>query len=215
MLDYERQYWASGLKRVAGIDEAGRGPLAGPVYAAAVIFDPAFAESELSGILNGLTDSKKISENARVTFYHILKESPHVETGLGIAEAEEIDSVNILRATHKAMARAVEALSSPPEYILVDGLPVKGLLQPSTAIVKGDSKSLSIAAASVIAKVSRDFRMQALDKVYPQYGFLNHKGYGTEAHMAALAKYGPCPEHRRSFEPVRSALGLGQQEMDF
>jgi ribonuclease HII len=193
---------------VAGIDEAGRGPLAGPVVASAVVLDRAFAEAEERGLLDGLTDSKQLSEAARESFYRILTASAAVQIGVGIADVEEIDALNILRATHVAMGRAVAALPSLPDHALVDGLAVKGLPCPSTAIVRGDSRSLSIAAASVVAKVVRDGRMRELDRLYPRYGFAQHKGYGSPAHVQALFEYGPCPIHRRTFRPVRDAAAI-------
>ena len=208
MLEYERQFWARGMRRLAGVDEAGRGPLAGPVMAAAVIIDPSFAEAEEHGQLEGLTDSKQLSEGRRNFFFEILMRSQFVEKSVGTADSREIDELNILRATHLAMARAVGGLAVLPEHVLVDGLPVHGLPCESTAIVSGDAKSLSIAAASVIAKVTRDSLMKKLDGIYSQYGFARHKGYGTRAHMQALLEYGPSPEHRRSFRPVREAAEI-------
>jgi ribonuclease HII len=208
LLRFEREFWEKGVNRLAGVDEAGRGPLAGPVMAAAVIFEPGFAGAEENGILKGLTDSKKLSESRRDHFFDILMNSDHVEAGVGVAETSEIDDLNILRATHVAMARAVNALSSVPDHVLVDGLPVRGLPCTSTAIIRGDSKSLSIAAASIVAKVTRDARMKELDRLYPQYGFARHKGYGSKVHIQALLEFGPCPIHRRSFRPVREAADI-------
>jgi ribonuclease HII len=215
VLEYERQHWCQGITRLAGVDEAGRGPLAGPVVAGAVLMPPDYAESEFDGIFSRLTDSKKLTEKRREEFFSLLNESTSVEIGVGISTVEEIDEINILRATHLAMARAVDAIKPSPEYVLVDGLPVKGLSCQSTAIVKGDSKSLLIAAASVIAKVTRDYMMLELDEQYPGYGFARHKGYGTKIHMAALKSIGASPVHRKSFAPVREVLGLGQQKMGF
>lgn len=209
MLEFERRFWNEGCGRLAGIDEAGRGPLAGPVVAAVVVFDRAFAEAEEHGLLRHVTDSKQLSPSAREAAYRLLLEAAAaVEIGVGMADAEEIDRLNILRATHAAMARAVRALSRPPEHALVDGLAVSGLPCPSTPIVGGDAKSLSVAAASIVAKVVRDARMRELDRLYPQYGFAQHKGYGTAAHAQALLEYGPCPEHRLTFRPVQDAIGL-------
>ena len=207
MLRFERQYWDTGVDRLAGVDEAGRGPLAGPVVASAVIFTRSFAEAEEHGRLDGLTDSKKLSAARREHFFRILKSSP-VEIGVGLADVAEIDDINILQATYLAMARAVAALPRLPQHVLVDGNPVKGLPCPSTAIVKGDSLSLSIAAASVVAKVTRDNLMRELDLLYPEYGFARHKGYGSAAHIQALLEHGPCPVHRRTFAPVRDALTI-------
>ena len=211
MLSFERQFWNQGFNRLAGVDEAGRGPLAGPVVAAAVVFDRAFVEREADGALRGLTDSKQLSESRRERFYDLLRTSPHADVGVGMAEINEIASLNILRATHEAMARAVANLAAPPDVILVDGLPVKGFPCLSAAIVKGDSKSLSIAAASVVAKVTRDAIMRDMDRLYPQYGFARHKGYGSRAHMRALLEYGPCPAHRVTFRPVREAAELQER----
>jgi ribonuclease HII len=214
VLRFEREFWEKGVNRLAGVDEAGRGPLAGPVMAAAVIFEPGFAAAEENGILKGLTDSKKLSESRRDHFFEILMNSAHVEAGVGVAETAEIDDLNILRATHVAMARAVNALPSVPDHVLVDGLPVRGLPCASTAIIRGDSKSLSIAAASIVAKVTRDARMKELDRLYPQYGFARHKGYGSRVHIQALLEFGPCPIHRRSFRPVREAADIRSRAGD-
>ena len=202
MLDFERRAWASGLRRVAGMDEAGRGPLAGPVVAAAVLFHQAFLEREADAALRGLTDSKQLSESRREYFFQILSASPSLLFGIGQAEVEEIDTHNILAATHLAMSRALMRISPLPDHVLVDGLPVPGLPCPSTAIVGGDGRSLSIAAASVLAKVTRDRLMVELDARYPEYGFARHKGYGTKEHLEALRRLGPCSCHRRSFGPV-------------
>lgn len=208
MLRFERQCWESGLIRPAGVDEAGRGPLAGPVVAAAVVMEREFAEREISAALDGLNDSKQLTEQRREAFFKILTSSPSISFSVGMASVEEIDSLNILAATHVAMARAVAGLSVRPDHVLVDGLPVKGLGVPSTAIVKGDSKSLFIAAASVVAKVTRDRIMCELDAKYPEYGFSRHKGYGSARHMRALLEHGPSEAHRRSFRPVREALEI-------
>jgi ribonuclease HII len=196
--------------RIAGIDEAGRGPLAGPVVAGAVIFDARFVQREEFGLLKGLTDSKQLSAARRESFYELLERSPpDVEIAVGIADCEEIDRLNILRATHAAMARALHGLPAPPpDFVLLDGLPVAGFPAPCRAIVGGDALSLSIAAASVVAKVVRDRLMVALDERYPAYGFAAHKGYGTAAHMRALLEHGPCPIHRRTFRPVREAAEI-------
>lgn len=213
MLRFERQYWDSGCREVAGVDEAGRGPLAGPVVAAAVILKRSFADVEEHGLLAGLTDSKRLSRKSRELFFDVLRESPHVRIGVGIADVDEIDALNILGATRAAMARAVADLVFLPDHILVDGLPLDGLPAPSTAIVKGDSRSLSIAAASVIAKVTRDARMRELHLQYPEYGFAQHKGYGSRAHIQALFEHGPSPVHRRSFRPVLEAENI-RRRMD-
>lgn len=206
MLRHEREHWSAGRPRVGGVDEAGRGPWAGPVTAACVVFAPDFAAREEHGQLAGLTDSKRLSPRRREAFDALLRACPDVAFGLGLASVEEIDRLNILRATHLAMRRAVEALPCPPDVLLVDGRPVPGLPVPSTALVGGDRRSLSIAAASVLAKVARDRIMTALEGEHPGYGFAAHKGYGTAAHHAALLRLGPCPHHRRSFRPVRECI---------
>ena len=208
MLQFERQAWEQGVVRLAGVDEAGRGPLAGPVVAAAVVFERAFLEAEQHGLLRDVDDSKTLSESQRDALYALLTERCPLVMGVGLADVAEIDSLNILRATHLAMARALNALPALPERALVDGLPVSGLPCPSQAIVDGDARSLIIAAASIIAKVTRDRLMRELDRQYPVYGFAQHKGYGTRAHMQALLQHGPCLAHRRSFRPVRDALGI-------
>lgn len=202
MLQFEQDAWAQGARRLVGVDEAGRGPLAGPVVAAAVVFARDFLETEASRSLQGLTDSKQLSAKRRELFYDLLVSNPEIEVGVGIVSADEIDALNILRATHLAMARAIQQLAPLPDLALVDGLPVQGLPVPHRAIVGGDGLSLSIAAASVVAKVTRDRLLVELAAQYPNYGFDRHKGYGTRAHLAALQRYGPCSAHRRSFAPV-------------
>jgi ribonuclease HII len=200
VLLYEKEAWTSGFLRLAGVDEAGRGPLAGPVVAAAVIFDPDYIQNELKSTYAGLTDSKVLSEAQREQYFSILTESPGTIIGTGIVEAGEIDRINILKATHKAMAAAIEQVI--PQFALIDGLPVKGLPCESKSIVKGDALSISISAASIIAKVTRDRLMKKLDARYPGYGFANHKGYGTKEHLLALQKCGITPAHRKTFRPV-------------
>jgi ribonuclease HII len=200
---FERAALRHGAKIIAGVDEAGRGPLAGPVVAAAVILPDGYK-------LPGLNDSKQLSAEQRDAFFLTLTNDPLVRFGVGIVEAEWIDRINILQATHRAMAEALRRLPLPPDHVLVDGLPVKSLTIPQTAIVKGDARSFSIAAASVIAKVTRDRLMLALHARYPAYGFDQHKGYPTPEHLAALRAHGPCPEHRRTFGPVREKLVQGE-----
>ena len=208
-LSFERAFWREHPSAaLAGVDEAGRGPLAGPVIAAALMMPPEVAEAGLAGDLRDLTDSKQLRASRRESFYEQLTSMPEVCMGVGWCSAAEIDDLNILCATHLAMRRAVQSLSKRPDHVLVDGLPVKGLPCDSTAIVKGDAKSLLIAGASVVAKVLRDRRMQELDQQYPGYGFGRHKGYGTHDHVCALLHLGPCPEHRRSFRPVQDALQM-------
>jgi ribonuclease HII len=208
VLFFERQAWSALCRRVAGVDEAGRGPLAGPVVAAAVVFPPELILAELYGDFSGLTDSKQLTRIQRDFFYKRLTETPGIEIGVGIGDVDLIDRLNILRATHHVMAEALNRLPSLPDLALVDGLPVPGLPCRSQAIVGGDGRSLSIAAASVIAKVTRDRIMEEMDRCYPGYGFARHKGYGTQVHIRALLDLGPCPIHRRSFRPVREAMGV-------
>ena len=194
-LSRERALRARWFFLIAGVDEAGRGPLAGPVVAAAVILPDGFT-------LEGLTDSKKISAARREKFYTALTTTAEILWAVASADVEEIDRLNILRATHLAMARALGGLPQKPDHALVDGLPVHGLPVPQTALVGGDTLSLSIAAASIIAKVTRDRLMVGLDEHYQQYGFARHKGYGVRDHLEALRQHGPCPVHRRTFQPV-------------
>lgn len=186
---------ARGLTRVVGVDEAGRGPLAGPVAAAAVILPRGFRDP-------GLDDSKKLSAKKREALYQILTGDPRVRWAVALASPTEIDTLNILRATHLAMRRAVEQLGVVPDHCLVDGLPVRGFAWPHDGIVKGDGRSLSIAAASILAKVTRDRLLRDIDAEFPLYGFAKHQGYGTKQHLEALRIHGPCCHHRRSFEPV-------------
>ena len=186
----------SGL--VCGVDEAGRGPLAGPVIAAAVIF-------EKGRIPKGLDDSKKLSAPVREKFYAQIYDFA-VAVGVGEASVDEIDLVNIRQATHLAMARAVRSLAPAPAFALVDGNDAPALPCPCETIIGGDGRSVSIAAASIIAKVTRDRMMAALHEIHPEYGWASNKGYGTEAHLLALKRHGPTPYHRRSFAPVHNML---------
>ena len=206
MLRYEQAAWASGVLRVAGVDEAGRGPLAGPVVAAAVLFDAEFLQAEAQRSLVRLTDSKKVTAKSRESFFKLLTASPDIQFSIGIVDAGTIDRINILRATHLAMSQALDGMNPLPDLALVDGRPVPGLPCEHRAIVRGDGLSLSIAAASIIAKVTRDRLMDALDIEYPEYGFARHKGYGTALHLEALRRIGPAPCHRRSFAPVRNCM---------
>jgi ribonuclease HII len=207
---FERGLLTQGVTRIAGVDEVGRGPLAGPVIAAAVILPEPWITEGMPGELEDLNDSKQLSAAQRERFFGILTTTPCVRIGLGRVEPGRIDSINILKATHEAMNLALAALlranapnALPPGHVLVDGLRVKAITLPQTAIVKGDSKSYSIAAASVIAKVTRDRFMDECDARFPGYGFAAHKGYGTPAHLDAIRRLGPCPIHRRSFAPMR------------
>ncbi|PLX80740.1 MAG: ribonuclease HII [Desulfuromonas sp.] len=194
---FEERARQDGFLRVAGIDEAGRGPLAGPVVAAAVILPEKFD-------LPGLTDSKQLSEKQRHTLFPEIRRQAAV--GLGISSPEEIDSINILQATLLAMQRAIETLRGGTDFLLIDGITPLPVTTPQKTLKKGDSRSLSIAAASVIAKVVRDRMMHGYDRRYPDYAFARHKGYGSAAHRAAIAKHGPCPIHRRSFGGVKEYL---------
>ncbi|NWH07125.1 MAG: ribonuclease HII [Alphaproteobacteria bacterium] len=182
---------------VAGVDEAGRGPWAGPVVAAAVILDPA-------RVPFGLNDSKKVSEARREALYEAIMAQALAVHYCAI-EAEEIDRLNILEATMRAMAASVQALKVAPHCVLIDGNRAPPLPIRTRTLIKGDAQSLSIAAASIIAKVTRDRIMQARDAIFPDYGFARHKGYGTAQHEAALYRFGPCTEHRQSFAPVKKA----------
>ncbi|KAB7693807.1 MAG: ribonuclease HII [Plesiomonas shigelloides] len=185
---------------IAGVDEVGRGPLVGAVVTAAVILDPARP-------IVGLADSKKLSEKKRLALFDEIKEKA-LAWSLGRAEPHEIDELNILHATMLAMQRAVAGLPITPEFVLIDGNRCPALPMPAQAVVKGDSKVAEISAASILAKVTRDREMAQLDAQYPQYGFAKHKGYPTADHLRLLAEHGAIAEHRRSFAPVKRALGL-------
>ena len=202
--EFELALWQQGVRRVAGVDEAGRGPLAGPVVAAAAIFPPEWA-ARLPSELAGLNDSKQLTEARREGFFAFLTTCPEIEFAVARVDAPQIDVLNILQATHRAMNDALSQLRSLPPHALVDGRPVKTLGVPQTAIVKGDARSYSIAAASVLAKVTRDQLMVEYSAQFPEYGFATHKGYGTAQHLAAIAKFGPCPIHRKSFAPLKPA----------
>ncbi|MFL2479023.1 MAG: ribonuclease HII [Verrucomicrobiales bacterium] len=198
----ENELIQKGHKYIAGIDEAGRGPLAGPVVAAAVILPTHYS----SKVLN---DSKKISPKVREQLYDELTDSKSgVIWSFSVVSAEVIDEINILNATYRAMSESALSLEIEPSFAIIDGKPVKGFPYPYQSVIKGDEKSLSIAAASIIAKVERDRLMLKYTKQYPQYGFDRHKGYGTKLHLSALEKFGACPIHRRSFAPVRRAQEL-------
>ena len=196
---YEKKLRALGAIRVAGIDEAGRGALAGPVVAAAVILPEKFRHRKLR-------DSKQLLPELRQKIYDELVAREDTVWSIGVVDSVEIDAINILRATHKAMRLALETLDATPEHVLIDGLPVSPFPLPQTAIIDGDCISLSIAAASVIAKVTRDRLMREFCTHFPQYCFSQHKGYGTELHLTKLHEHGPCAIHRRSFEPVAQPL---------
>ena len=191
LLHFERELWNMDYTYVAGIDEAGRGPLAGPVVAAAVIFPK-------GTYISGVDDSKKVSANKRELLYTEIMNTSY-SVGVGVVSEKEIDRTNILQATFQAMHKALEVLTVHPQFILVDGRELPGSPCSQNAIVGGDSRSFSIAAASIVAKVTRDRIMSDYDQQFPEYGFARHKGYATSEHRAALAKYGPCDIHRRSF----------------
>jgi ribonuclease HII len=203
----EQALLAQGARNVAGVDEAGRGPLAGPVVAAAVILPTVWVEAGMPTELAGLNDSKQLTPAQRARYFDLLTTNPQVQVGIARVEPEVIDAINILEATHEAMRLAVAQLSPAPDHLLVDGFVIKPLALPQTALVKGDCRSYSIAAASVVAKVTRDRLMEQYDRLFPGYGFGQHKGYGTPRHLAALSKLGPCPIHRRSFAPLRPKQG--------
>jgi len=195
MLQKERAYYSPSVKLIVGIDEAGRGPLAGPVYAAAVVFPSSFENEEIN-------DSKKLSPKKRERLFSLIKEQA---LGYGIASvsAEEIDRINIYEATKVAMMDALSQIKVPYDLVITDAMPLKGVKVPLVAMIKGDANCLNVAAASILAKVSRDHYLEELDRQYPQYGFKKHKGYGTKQHLAALAAYGPIPGvHRKTFAPV-------------
>lgn len=191
---FEARAWRAGLHRVAGIDEAGRGPLAGPVVAAAVVIAP-------DRRIAGLADSKVLAPERRVELYEIIV-GRAVAIGVGMADHETIDTVNILRATCLAMMRAVAELAVSPDFVLTDFVRLPELACPQQNLVHGDARCASIAAASIVAKVTRDRLMLEVDKQFPEYGFARHKGYATPDHLAALDRYGPCPIHRRTFAGV-------------
>ncbi len=196
MLQYESSAALQGFCRIAGVDEAGRGPLAGPVVAAACILPPNCSIADIN-------DSKQIPPSKRQRIYLELLNCKGLIYAIGIASHEEIDTHNIYRATQIAMRRAVEALTHQPDYLLVDGMPLPDLPMPHEKIIKGDMLSLSIAAASIIAKETRDAMMVAFHEQWPHYGFAKHKGYGTAEHLSAIEQHGPCPIHRRSFAPFK------------
>lgn len=197
MLEYENNLYNEGVTLIAGVDEVGRGPLVGPVVACACILPVNFYHKDIK-------DSKKLSEKKREEMYKIIKENA-ISIGLGIVSEKVIDEVNIYEATKIAMKEAIKNLNISPEHVLIDAMKLE-LNVPSTSIIKGDAKSESIAAASIIAKVTRDHMLDEMDKEYPMYDLKNNKGYGTKKHLEALQTYGPCKYHRVSYSPVRNAL---------
>lgn len=202
--EFEQAARLCGYRRISGIDEAGRGPLAGPVVAAAVILP-------LRSRLVGVNDSKQLSEREREQCYLAIREQA-VGIGIGRADVAEIDQLNILEATRLAMRRALEQLIPPSDYVLIDAVSLPGVSVPVRPIIKGDSLSISIAAASIVAKVTRDRLMASYHDTFPEYGFLSHKGYGTAEHLERLAHHGPCSIHRRSFAPVKIAMSARKME---
>ena len=198
LLKYERELYKNNITLIAGVDEAGRGPLVGPVVAAAVILPKNYT-------LEGLNDSKQLSEKKRELFYAILQKEA-ISIGVGIVSAKEIDEINILEASRKAMYMAIENLDVKPEYILSDAMSLNDIDIPSRPIIHGDALSLSIAAASVIAKVTRDHIMYELDKKYPEYHYKKNKGYPTKEHLELIKKYGVTDEYRMTYKPVKFIL---------
>ncbi|MGR3973487.1 MAG: ribonuclease HII [Candidatus Rhabdochlamydia sp.] len=196
---FENEALAQGFTYIAGVDEVGRGPLAGPVVAAACLLPHDF-------FLPQLNDSKKLSEVKREEIFSLLTSNSQIHYGLGMVHHDVIDEINILQASFLAMQQAVEALSVAPDFILVDGHLLPSFLVPAKAIIKGDLRSHSIMAASILAKVTRDRYMAKLDLTWPQYQFASHKGYPTQAHLKALKQHGPSPCHRRSFAPVKELV---------
>lgn len=197
MKDFENELYKTGIKYIAGVDEVGRGPLVGPVVCAAVILPPEYINEEIN-------DSKKLSEKKREMLYDVIFDNA-LAIGIGISSEKVIDKINILEATKKAMLEAIDNLKIKPEHVLIDAVKLDTLV-PSTSIIKGDAKSQSIAAASIIAKVTRDRMMVLLDKKYPMYDFKHNKGYGTKKHIEAIYKYGVLDSHRKSFEPIKSII---------
>ena len=191
---YEEELYDQGFTNICGVDEAGRGPLAGPVVVAACILPPFLR-------IPGINDSKKLSEKKREELYKIIVKEALAYKVVFIKN-EEVDELNIYNATKKGMLEAIKGLKIEPDYVLIDAMPLGELKQSNKSIIHGDALSASIAAASILAKVSRDQYMKKMDIKYPNYGFSRHKGYGTKAHLEALEKYGPCPIHRKTFYPV-------------
>jgi len=194
---FEKEKYSEGYIRVAGVDEAGRGPLAGPVFAACVILPDGC-------VINGINDSKKLTEKKREELFDIICEKA-VCYNISSVDEKTIDEINILNATYLAMNKAVDGMQILPDFVLIDGNSIKNMTVPHQTVVKGDAKSISIAAASILAKVSRDRYITKLAEIYPQYGFEKHKGYGTVQHNEAILKYGPSPIHRKTF--LKKLLG--------
>lgn len=204
LLVMEKELRNEGFSFVAGVDEAGRGPLAGPVVAAAVIF---LDYDKVPQVF----DSKQLKEKTRDDLFELLTHSNDIIYAFAEVDSNEIDRINILQATHLAMRTAVDKLSQKPDFVLIDGNPVKSMPYSNKSVVKGDAKCAAIAAASIIAKVHRDRLMCKYAELYPEYGFEIHKGYGTAAHLAAIRQYGPCPIHRKTFSPIKEMLSPLEQ----
>jgi ribonuclease HII len=200
---YERELLLRGCASIAGVDEAGRGPLAGPVVAAAVVFPCAWIADGLPHALRGLNDSKQLTPEERDVYFAKLMSFTEVRSAIAWSDNTLIDEINILQATFRAMNDALAQLSPAPLHVLIDGNQISSVHWTQTPVVDGDAKSYSIAAASVLAKVTRDRMMIEFDRQWPQYGFADHKGYSTEQHLAALLEHGPCPLHRKSFSPMK------------
>ena len=197
MKDFENELYLKGIEYVAGVDEVGRGPLIGPVVTAAVILPKKYYDERIN-------DSKKLTEKKRELLYDVIMENA-IAVGIGMSSNEVIDEINILEATKRAMKEAINNLSVKPEHVLIDAVKLD-IDIPSTSIIKGDAKSQSIAAASIIAKVTRDRMLIEWDKKYPEYDFKHNKGYGTKKHIEAIYKYGVLEEHRKTFEPISSII---------
>jgi ribonuclease HII len=195
LLRVERELWRAGFASIAGVDEVGVGPLAGPVVAAAVVLPQGLRLREID-------DSKKLTVAQREEVAVAIRASAR-GIGLGVVEVDEIDRLNIYRAALEAMRRAVLSLPAPPDHVVVDARSIPGIAVPQTAMIKADSRCYSVAAASIVAKVTRDAMMRELDAIFPQYGFCEHMGYATQQHLDAIQRHGPSPIHRRSFAPVR------------
>lgn len=198
MLEYENKYYEKGYNLIAGVDEAGRGPLAGPVFAAAVVF-------EKGTVIPEINDSKKLTEKKREELFDVIKEKA-LYYSIVSADEKEIDRINILNATYKCFNAAVSELDAMPDVVLIDGNRCGEMPTEYETIVKGDAKSMSIAAASILAKVARDRYITELDSKYPEYNFKKHKGYGTKEHLELIAKFGPCPIHRMTFKGVKEHI---------
>jgi len=201
MLEYEKRLYESGYDLICGTDEAGRGPLVGPVVAGAVILPKNY-------VLEGLTDSKKLSEKKREQYFEIIKRDA-IAYGIGIVDAKTIDEINIYAASRLAMQKAIENMMVKPDYVITDAMPIPNYFCEVLPITKGDAKSITIAAASVLAKVTRDHILYKMDEKYPQYELRKHKGYPTKRHLELLRLYGPTPDYRFTYRPVRDLIGVG------